>query len=154
MRMTRRADGMFANDKVFLNRFGSRAELITALSAFCRDKPEFADVGAICETTEARLRSSAATPDDSAEVGTIGFVYLLKSGRYCKIGPSNAVGRRERELAIQLAEKSSVVHSIKTDDPAGIEDYWHRRFSVRRKNGEWFALESADVSAFKRRKFM
>ena len=61
---------------------------------------------------------------------------------------------RERELAIQLPEKTVMVHSIKTDDPAGIEDYWHRRFSERRKNGEWFELSAQDIADFKRRKFM
>lgn len=48
-------------------------------------------------------------------------MYLLRSGRFYKIGRSNAVGRRERELAIQLPERAALVHSIKTDDPSGIE---------------------------------
>lgn len=80
--------------------------------------------------------------------------YLLKSGKYYKIGRSNSPGRREYELAIQLPERVKTVHTIKTDDPAGIESYWHQRFSNRRKNGEWFELRREDVSAFRRRKFM
>jgi hypothetical protein len=83
-----------------------------------------------------------------------GYVYLIKSGRYSKSGKTNAVGRREYELAIQLPERATTIHVIRTDDPGGIETYWHKRFEAKRKNGEWFELDSADIAAFKRRKFM
>jgi hypothetical protein len=85
---------------------------------------------------------------------TSGSSTSFKSGRFYKIGRSNAAGRRERELAIQLPDKAKNVHVIKTDDPVGIERYWHDRFGSRRKNGEWFELTADDLRAFRRRKFM
>ncbi|MDQ6717843.1 MAG: GIY-YIG nuclease family protein [Gemmatimonadota bacterium] len=83
-----------------------------------------------------------------------GFVYLVKAGRYFKIGKANSVDVRHRQLALQLPERAEVVHRIRTDDPFGIESYWHRRFAAKRLNGEWFALSAADVKAFRRRRYM
>jgi hypothetical protein len=77
----------------------------------------------------------------------------MKSGKAYKVGRSNSAGRREYELGIQLPDKLTTVHVIRTDDPPGIETYWHNRFAAKRKNGEWFDLDAADITAFKRRKF-
>lgn len=78
----------------------------------------------------------------------------MKAGRFYKIGRTSALGPRERELVIQLPEAAKVIHLIKIDDPTGSEEYWHRRFRNRRKNGEWFELTSRDLATFRRRKFM
>jgi hypothetical protein len=142
----------FPNQKVFFNRFGTKAELVRQLLEYCRCHDAYEDVFRLCE---GYVPHNMDVPDESASREVeIGFVYLIKSGRFFKIGKTNAAGRRERELALQLPEKATTVHIIRTDDPSGIEAYWHKRFEAKWKNGEWFDLNTADVAAFKRRKFM
>jgi len=141
----------FPNQKVF-ERIGSKPELVTLLQNHCQQRGDYEDVIAYCESYSPRQtnRKEVARGDDIIE----GTVYLLKSGRFYKIGRSNSAGRREYEIALQMPERATTVHVIKTDDPVGIETYWHSRFAAKRKNGEWFDLDLADVTAFKRRKFM
>lgn len=141
----------FPNQKVF-ERFGTKSELVQQLLEYCRSHEGYKDVVQLCE--DYVPRKLGASEQSGTQNEEIGFVYLMKSGRFYKIGKTNAVGRREYELAIQLPERATTVHVIKTDDPSGIDAYWHKRFGAKRKNGEWFELDVADVTAFKRRKFM
>lgn len=136
--------------RVFDRRLGTKADMIAHVAAYCKVHPGYDDVLGYCSQTTEEVAAAAAKPDTSND----GFVYLMKSGRYYKIGKTNHAGRRERELAIQLTDAATTVHTIKTDDPEGIEAYWHRRFAAKRKNGEWFDLDRGDVAAFRRRKFM
>jgi hypothetical protein len=153
IKLAARRDGDFPSEKVF-RRLGTRNARVVGLARFCAEHPGYEDVASICAAVPLPSGEAEAEPSDVSAPAPVGFVYLMRSGRFYKVGRSNAVGRRERELAIQLPEKASVVHSIATDDPPGIEAYWHRRFAEKRANGEWFALTADDVAAFKRRKFM
>lgn len=83
-----------------------------------------------------------------------GDVYLLKAGKYFKIGKTINFGKRLNQIRLQLPFPVEVVHKIKTDDVIGIEAYWHKRFAAKRVNGEWFSLTKEDVAAFMSRSQM
>lgn len=134
-------------------RFGGKAELLLRALKYCDEHDGWSDVAGIvasAKPTKAAAKGAAPSPEGISA----GYVYLLRVGRDYKIGRTNAFDQRSRELAIQLPERHETVHVISTDDASGIEAYWHARFAAQRKNGEWFALSSEQVKAFKRRKFM
>lgn len=122
------------------------SELPAAFRNWAGDRSEWKDVVAILE--------SHSTPElpqgNKAILGNYGYVYLIKSGKFHKIGRTNSPGRRGYEVALQLPEEIKPVHLIKTDDPVGVEAYWHERFKEKRKKGEFFELSADDVRAFKR----
>jgi hypothetical protein len=151
MRLRRRQDSIFPSTGVFA-RFGSKAALTRAVADYCRARDDDQDILRMIpsDIVESGIEYQDKVADDSARNG---FVYLLKSGRHYKIGHTFDVGRRRYDLAIQLPDPVTEEHVISTDDPVGIERYWHSRFADRRKNGEWFELTRADITAFKRRKF-
>jgi Meiotically up-regulated gene 113 len=151
VRVKNTTDPDFPNHRVFDQRLGGKADRVAKVIAFCRANPGYDDVFTMCENVVVDVSEE---PVGKPTRSNDGHVYLLKSGKFYKIGFSVDAGVRERQLAIQLPEAASTVHVIVTDDPPGIEAYWHRRFTEQRKNGEWFALTREDVAAFKRRKFM
>jgi hypothetical protein len=151
-RLKAQADKTFPSHTTF-GKLGNKEERIKRVLNYCRTKNGYDDVISLCNTvlqTEFRDKREKDEKDEFE----IGYVYLIKSGRYYKIGRSNSVGRRGYELSIKLPEKVTTEHIISTDDPVGIEAYWHKRFKDKRKNGEWFDITAGDVKAFKRRRFM
>jgi hypothetical protein len=140
LRVKARADASFPSDGVF-RRFGGKAELLERVRAFAERES--------AEDLLSLLPPDIAPRGASRKVAT-GFVYLMKSGKHYKIGRTNSPNRRDRELKIAVPDSPKTLHSIETDDPPGVEAYWHRRFAEKRGEGEWFALTAEDVAAFKR----
>ncbi len=143
-------DTTFPSEKVF-RRLGSKLQRASRVIAFCEAHPGHDDVAALWIPI-----AIVQQPQDAEELHcsppAVGYVYLLTHGsrREYKLGRTNNPLRREGELGIQLPEKLEPVHYIETDDPPGVEHYWHTRFASKRKEGEWFALTADDVRAFKR----
>jgi Meiotically up-regulated gene 113 len=144
-------DPSFPSEGVYA-RFGSKNELIGKALGYCRESSEHADVVPILESG---YQPSRAADDQLAswiESGAAyGFVYLLRGHAHeYKIGRTNLVDRRVSELGATSPVEQTLVHEIKTDDPVGVEAYWHARFAEKRMRGEWFRLSAVDVRAFKK----
>jgi hypothetical protein len=150
LKMERVADATFPSHSVF-DRLGNKAQRIELLRKFTSKTTEFADVVTLLPEPKENLPDAVSAPESAFSDG---FVYMLKLGKHYKIGRTFSVPRRHREISLELPNKPDVVHTIRTDDPDGIEQYWHRRFEKKRTNGEWFALDVADIRVFKKRKFM
>jgi len=151
IRMKRRRNPGFPCASSF-RRLGTKGQLVAKVAAHFRGHAGHEEVVRWCDEHAATARVEHV--DKGKAETQDGEIYLMKSGRFHKIGRSNAAGRREYEVGIQLPEDVNLVHVIRTDDPTGIEAYWHKRFESKRKKGEWFDLDAADIRAFKRRKFM
>jgi len=145
----KRNDIAFPSPSSF-SKLGSKQERVKKIIEYCYGKSEFDDIISICSGIAKPTHKNLDLINlDSPKSG---YVYLIRHGKRneYKIGKTYNPIRREGEIRIELPERIEPIHYIKTDDPAGIESYWHSRFVNKRKEGEWFLLTAEDVRAFKR----
>jgi hypothetical protein len=133
--------------RAIVRHFGTTPNMHRRLFEWATEN-DYADVAAMLSERGANVEPHDDKPQRE------GFVYLIRWGNNYKIGRGEQLEKRVKQVRTGLPESGSLEHAIRTDDPPGIEAYWHRRFeSKRAENGEWFKLSNADVAAFKRRKF-
>lgn len=146
LRLYQRSHSDFPSTTTIENHFPRRNILVEALRTWAADRHQFSRVLAMLPDRKAHAELEVPSPGN-------GYVYLIKSGDFYKIGRSDQIEQRVKQIRVALPQASTLEHTILTDDPPGIEGYWHRRFADRRANGEWFKLSRADILAFKRRRF-
>nr|AAK56320.1 hypothetical protein [bacterium] len=131
-------------------RLAKEVSLPAKVLAYCTDSDNLSIAKGI-----AQIKVEAEAPQESKSHDSIaGYVYMMRSAKRYKIGKSNSPSRRYREVRLDLPDATILVHTIPTDDPSGIEAYWHRRFADKRvRDTEFFNLTASDVTAFKRRKY-
>jgi hypothetical protein len=115
MAMYRRIDPSFPARQTFNKNFASREDMLSRLADFVRQDTQYQDVAVMLGTVPSGPDAAVSRPP--AE----GLVYLIKSGPHYKIGRSDELERRVKEIRIALPEAAALVHAIRTDDPAGIE---------------------------------
>jgi len=143
-----RTESSFPGESSF-RKLGTREQKAAKVLAYCQNRPGFEDVIKIC--LEMPVEDKPEAKDVPPKPGQAGYVYLWKSHRRYKIGKTFDLDRREGELAAQSPYGWERIHEIKTDDPSGVEAYWHRRFKDKATDrNEWFELSGEDVKAFKR----
>jgi hypothetical protein len=147
----KKRDKTFPSYNALFNGLGNKAELAAKVIAYCSENSGYEDIIAICEPIAIADSRDEVAEAESKNVD-FGYVYLMKSGRYYTIGKANHTGRRNYEHERKLPEKIKTIHKIQTDDPFGVEEYWHNRFEEKRTetNGSWYDLDANDVKAFKR----
>jgi hypothetical protein len=144
-----RVDPTFPSHSVFA-RFGGKGQLLEKVRQFCSAASGFDDVLAVLPPAQSESHADLSGTRASIQ----GYVYMMRSGRRYKIGFTNSPVRRHREVKLELPDPTDLVHSIPTDDPKGIEAYWHRRFESKRvRDTEFFELDATDVASFKRRRY-
>lgn len=149
IRRQAKRDKTFPSHSVF-RKLGGKEKLLDAVFRYCKEHAGNEDIIVLCENRKAMSKHATESELQAVSRVTTGFVYLMKSGRHYKIGHTNSTGSRQRQLAIKIPIPPTTIHSIETDDPLGVEAYWHKRFEAKRGEGEWFDLSSEDVRAFKR----
>ena len=110
----RREDATFPPKSAF-RRWGNGEAVRAKVAAYCEDQPDLAKALEV-------LATHATVPEQPPDSLAKGFVYLLRSGKSYKLGRTNAVGRRLRELSIQLPQRPDTVPITETDDPEGIDN--------------------------------
>ena len=86
-----------------------------------------------CSTGASAPSSRTGASQEAPQFVPCGHVYLPRAGSFYKIGMSRDFESRFDQIRLQLPFPVKEVHRIKTDDPEGIERYWHQRFSKKRK---------------------
>ena len=109
----------------FKRHFGSKNGIVAALRERALDRGEQDLVEILPEIEVSHLEDKATVSIQPTQ----GWVYLLQSGSYYKIGRSHDLEKRVKQIIIALPDKTELVHAIETDDPSGIEAYWHHRFA-------------------------
>lgn len=148
-RLRRKNDKHFPPPDCISRRWGTKGQVASKVIEYCLEQGGYNDVIEACSAVATRKNLA---PNDPNRV--CGQVYLLKHRNAYKIGKSTDPSRRYKDIRTQMPYETEEIHVIETDDPTGIEAYWHNRFKDKRLKGEWFKLTMADVRAFKRRRFM
>jgi hypothetical protein len=77
---------------------------------------------------------------------TSGYVYILKSGPYYKIGRTKNITKRFPQIYIHLPFETRLICIFYSKNMHQTERDMHKWYSEYRTNGEWFSLPDNEIS--------
>jgi len=80
----------------------------------------------------------------------LGYIYLIESGGYHKIGVSKNPLKRISQLMTIPPFNAEIIDQVYSDDIYKLEERMHNYFCEQRTNGEWFDLSDNDVLEIKK----
>ena len=89
--------------------------------------------------TALRVQKIPRTP------GERGIIYLIRCGRYYKIGKTRNLAQRIKAISTSQPHRVEVIHTIKTNNMARAEAFFHGAFDEGRKHREWFTLTAHQI---------
>lgn len=118
---------------------------------FIGKKPQFAYLRERLER-ELRRRTKVklfSPPPDSPKQPTL--IYLLKSGKYYKIGATDEIEIRLSALQMGNPFLIKLIDCVYVDDGLQEERALHSLFAEKRIRGEWFCLSPKEVEEARKR---
>jgi hypothetical protein len=85
-----------------IERLGEKPEMAQKILNYCKNKSVYKDVIEICKGVLASPKKQEIEIDSEEAESQFGYVYLMKSGRFYKIGRSDYVEKRNYEIGIKL----------------------------------------------------
>jgi hypothetical protein len=144
-------DSSFPEASTFYKKLGLTKDLAKKILKFIEDKKGHQDILTICAPVLEKYSNQQGIVEENTEKKKHGYVYLFRHGNrnQYRVGRTYDLLRRGSEIRIQLPERTTLIHTIETVDPIGIETYWLNRFKEKKINGDWFSLSPNDLSEFK-----
>lgn len=153
LEVRQKKDKTFPGSSTYYKKLGlvNTGALPKTILEYINGKSGYEDIEVICNTMLEKIPAEAEFSGDQKE--DKGWVYLYRLGtlnRY-KVGKTNNLLRRGREIAATLPEKTILIHSIPTNDISGVEVYWLTRFrkTATELENEWFMLSNSNIKEFK-----
>jgi len=93
-----------------------------------------------------KVKAKEETPPKTEELGQsqFGYVYIVKSASYYKIGMTSRQSGRMSELR-GLFPVLRVINQFACNDRGRVESYLHKKYKKKQVTREWYKLDKEDI---------